>query len=68
MGLAIGMPGQSNALAIAKRLGLPGTIVNSARALLDPNAIRTENYLSEIDGLTVGEAERRLSSGKDDIA
>jgi DNA mismatch repair protein MutS2 len=58
------MPGQSNALAIAKRLGLPGTIVDSARALLDPNAIRTENYLSEIRARRT-DAERTLGKARE---
>ena len=34
--LSIGMPGQSNALAIARRLGLPQPIVDSARQLARP--------------------------------
>jgi DNA mismatch repair protein MutS2 len=62
--LAIGMPGQSNALAIAKRLGLPGSIVDSARALLDPDAIRTENYLSEIRARRT-DAERTLGKARE---
>ena len=62
--LAIGMPGQSNALAIARRLGLPGSIVDAARTLLDPDAIRTEHYLSEIRARRT-DSERTLAKARD---
>ncbi|HEX3301976.1 MAG TPA: endonuclease MutS2, partial [Thermomicrobiales bacterium] len=62
--LSIGMPGQSNALAIAKRLGLPQPIVESARQLLDPDAVRTEHYLSEIRARR-SDAERTLGRARD---
>ncbi|HYP60747.1 MAG TPA: endonuclease MutS2, partial [Thermomicrobiales bacterium] len=62
--LSIGMPGQSNALAIARRLGLPQPIVDSARLLLDPDAVRTEHYLSEIRARR-SDAERTLGRARD---
>jgi DNA mismatch repair protein MutS2 len=46
--LTIGLPGRSNALAIARRLGLPKPIVNNARSELDPNDVRAEDLLNEI--------------------
>lgn len=46
--LTIGLPGRSNALAIAQRLGLPKEIINQARTELDPNDIRAEDLLNEI--------------------
>lgn len=46
--LTIGLPGRSNALAIAQRLGLPEAIITSARAELNPQDIRVEHLLSEI--------------------
>jgi len=46
--LLVGVPGQSNALAIASRLGLPADIVERARSLLSPEAIETEALLGEI--------------------
>jgi DNA mismatch repair protein MutS2 len=46
--LTIGLPGRSNALAIAQRLGLPKTIIQEARSELDPNDIRAEDLLNEI--------------------
>ena len=46
--LTIGLPGRSNALAIASRLGMPGEIIQTARAELDPQDIRSEDLLNEI--------------------
>jgi uncharacterized protein YggU (UPF0235/DUF167 family) len=47
---------------LARRLRLP---VRDVRVV---SGHASRDKLVEIDGLTVGEAERRLSSGKDDIA
>jgi DNA mismatch repair protein MutS2 len=44
----IGIPGRSNALAIAKRLNLPEEILESARQMIDPNDLKTEDLLKEI--------------------
>ena len=46
--LMIGLPGRSNALAIAKRLGLQDEIVERARGTLDPADLRAEDLLDEI--------------------
>jgi DNA mismatch repair protein MutS2 len=46
--LTIGLPGRSNALAIAKRLGLPDEIIEDARSELDPDDVRAEGMLDEI--------------------
>jgi DNA mismatch repair protein MutS2 len=46
--LTIGVPGQSNALAIAQRLGLPREVLDRAAALLHPDTIRVETLLEEI--------------------
>jgi DNA mismatch repair protein MutS2 len=46
--LTIGLPGRSNALAIAERLGLPETIIAAARAEIDPSDLRAEDLLDEI--------------------
>lgn len=46
--LVIGLPGRSNALAIAQRLGLPETIIQEARAELNPDDLRAEDMLDEI--------------------
>ncbi len=46
--LTIGLPGRSNALAIAQRLGMPAEIISSARAELNPTDLRAEDLLDEI--------------------
>lgn len=46
--LTIGLPGRSNALAIAERLGLPGSIINAARSTIHPDDLRAEDLLDEI--------------------
>jgi DNA mismatch repair protein MutS2 len=46
--LQIGVPGRSNALAIARRLGLNHTILDRARAFIDPDAQSVDNLLEGI--------------------
>lgn len=46
--LTIGIPGRSNAFAIAQRLNLPDEILESARAMLDPDELKAEDLLNEI--------------------
>jgi len=46
--LTIGLPGRSNALAIAQRLGMPGPIIEDARSELHPDDLRAESMLDEI--------------------
>ncbi len=46
--LMIGVPGRSNALAIARRLGMPREIVEAANAYLDPDDLRADALLQDI--------------------
>ena len=46
--LSIGLPGRSNAFAIARRLGLPTEIVGQAEALVSPQSLEAEAMLAEI--------------------
>ncbi|MDP9371826.1 MAG: endonuclease MutS2, partial [Chloroflexota bacterium] len=46
--LLIGVPGRSNALAIATRLGLPEAIVEEARGYLSPEEVQVDALLGEI--------------------
>lgn len=46
--LTIGLPGRSNALAIAQRLGLDNQIIENARSELNPQDLRAEDLLDEI--------------------
>jgi DNA mismatch repair protein MutS2 len=46
--LIIGLPGRSNALTIAERLGLPPSIVSAARGFISPDERRVDELLAEI--------------------
>jgi len=46
--LSIGLPGRSNAFAIAARLGMPATIIDSARGMVDETDLHTEDLLAGI--------------------
>jgi DNA mismatch repair protein MutS2 len=46
--LSIGLPGQSNALAIADRLGMPADVLERARQYISPDSRQLEDLLSEI--------------------
>jgi DNA mismatch repair protein MutS2 len=46
--LSIGLPGRSNALAIATRLGMTSEIVERARELLAPSEVEIEGLLSQL--------------------
>src|SRR5438093_12226346 len=46
--LHIGLPGQSNALAIAQRLGMPAPILEEARGGIDPNSLAVESLISDL--------------------
>lgn len=46
--LTIGLPGRSNALAIAQRLGLPQGIIDEARKDISPDELKADDLLNEI--------------------
>ncbi len=46
--LTLGIPGRSYAMAIAASLGLPAPIMDSAQALMEPQYLRFEDWLSEL--------------------
>ncbi len=46
--LMIGVPGRSNAFAIASRLGLRHTIINRAKSFIDPETQHVEDLLENI--------------------
>ena len=47
--LLIGIPGKSNAFAIAKRLGLSDNIIDEARAVLNQSDIRFEDVITDLE-------------------
>lgn len=46
--LTLGLPGRSNALAIAARLGLPEAIIAAAKNAVDPENLRADKLLDDI--------------------
>jgi DNA mismatch repair protein MutS2 len=46
--LTIGLPGRSNALLIAQRLGLSQSIIDSAKAEINPEDLRADKLLDDI--------------------
>ena len=46
--LTIGLPGRSNALAIAQRLGLPQEIIEAARSEVNPDDLRADKLIGDI--------------------
>ncbi len=57
--LTVGLPGRSNAFAIAQRLGLPHDIVDRAQKLVSPDNLRTEDMLEDIHQLRIQAAQAR---------
>ena len=46
--LTLGLPGRSNALAIAQRLGLPQEIIDAARGEINPDDLRADKLIGDI--------------------
>lgn len=57
--LTIGLPGRSNALSIAERIGLPKEIADSARSSLSRQDVRTDDMLADIHNLRLQAATAR---------
>jgi DNA mismatch repair protein MutS2 len=62
--LMIGVPGRSNALAIARRLGMPKAILDEAAGMLDPDELRADTLLQDIRKRR-DEAEAVLKGARD---
>jgi DNA mismatch repair protein MutS2 len=59
--MQIGLPGRSNAFAIAERLGLPSAIVQTGRALVSSEDLEAESLLAEIQ-----QAQRDAAAARDE--
>ncbi|MGC9394630.1 MAG: endonuclease MutS2 [Anaerolineae bacterium] len=51
--LVIGLPGRSNAFAIARRLGLPEEIVKDARKMVSGEELRADDMLQDLHNLRI---------------
>lgn len=63
--LTIGIPGRSNALLIAKRLGLPESILDNARKMIDPSELVSDELLNEIHHQREVARKARSSADRD---
>ncbi len=62
--LSIGLPGRSNALTIARRLGLNPVIVDKAESIVRPEALEVDSLLDDVRS-TRQEAHRVLEQTKE---
>lgn len=67
--LIVGLPGSSNALAIATRLGLPARVVTAARGMVGESDLQIEDMLHEIDHSRsqIGATQERLEKAYAEI-
>lgn len=67
--LLIGIPGKSNAFAIAKKLGLSNQVIEAAKSQIDTNTIDMESILADLEkSKRVIEKEREeISANKEEI-
>jgi DNA mismatch repair protein MutS2 len=57
--LSIGLPGRSNAFAIARRLGMPEPVVKAAQGMLSGEELRAEDMLEDLHELRLEAARTR---------
>lgn len=65
--LTIGLPGRSNALAIAKRLGLDEALIERARQLVSPEDLQADVLLTKVRAANEA-AERARSMAEESLA
>ena len=60
--LLVGVPGRSNAFAIAERLGLPRPIIEHARGEVSEEDMRVENMIASLEEDRLGAESERLTA------
>lgn len=60
--LSIGLPGRSNAFAIAERLGLPEAVLERARGLISAEEISADKLLANVKAASDAAAEERSAA------
>lgn len=67
--LTIGIPGKSNAFAIASKLGLPEHIITSAKEQIDSDAVDMETLLADLEASkrSMQEDEKAIEAYKQEI-
>lgn len=62
--LLIGIPGKSNAFAISKRLGLPESVIESAKIQMNSDNVRFEDILTQLEAKRQALEKRELESDR----
>jgi DNA mismatch repair protein MutS2 len=62
--LSIGLPGRSNALAIARQIGLPESLVEAARERVTPEDMRTSDMLADLHDLRTQAAQDQAEAAE----
>jgi len=62
--LLMGVPGQSNALAIARRLGMPEVVLSRAQKMLNPDSVQVDVLLADIQTKRAA-TERELARARE---
>lgn len=67
--LLIGIPGKSNAFAIAEKLGLPSGVIEGAKAQVDSSAIDMETLLADLEKSkkTIEQEKEEIAANKEEI-
>lgn len=67
--LLIGIPGKSNAFAIAQKLGLSGAVIDRARAQLDTGTVDMETILANLERSkrTIEQEQAEIAANKEEI-
>lgn len=67
--LLIGIPGKSNAFAIAKKLGLADSVIESAKSQMDNDAIDMEAILADLENSkrTIEQEQQEIAANKEEI-
>lgn len=67
--LMIGIPGKSNAFAIAQKLGLDSKVIESAKSQIDSSAIDMEGLLADLEKSkrTIEQEQAKIAANKEEI-
>ena len=67
--LLIGIPGKSNAFAIAQKLGLANHVIENARAQMDNDALDMESILADLEKSkrTIEQEQAEIAANKEEI-
>lgn len=67
--LLIGIPGKSNAFAIAKKLGMDNHVIDNAKSQMDSSAVDMESLLADLEASkrTILQEQSEIAANKEEI-